>query len=231
MIRKFTLWRWPGFSILVLIIGFYADTALAAPCTFSGDPVVQVSVKRLDGRVIHNNARTREGLRRMQRQSGRATAFGAAWTPVGLTLTELKYRMKLKIEAQPLSNSAYCARVTAVDAELGYDDLRVYIARKFRPGTCAYDSINAHELTHVAVFRDALDRFYPRLQHRLQRAAQSLDPVRSSSPDMAADYLRQRLSAAVQPLFLEMNRDLDRANARLDTPERYAQEQALCPEW
>ena len=205
--------------------------AYAAVCAFSNAPDVQVAVKRLDGRVVHDNARTRESLRRMQRQSGRATAFGTAWTPVGLTLTELKYRMKLKIEARPLSNSAYCARVTSVDAELGYDDLRVYIARKFRPGTCAYDSINAHELTHVAVFRDTLDRFYPRLEHRLQRAAQSLDPVRSSSPDMAANYLRQRLSAAVHPLFLEMNRELDRANARLDTPERYAQEQALCPEW
>lgn len=230
--NKVNLYRWrPGLFVLAVMIGLSVGPAHAAPCTFSDAATVQVSVKRLDGRIVHNNARTRDNLRRMQRQSGRAKAFGTAWTPVGLTLTEVKYRMKLKIEAQPLSNSAYCARVTAVDAELGYDDLRVYIARKFRPGSCAYDSINAHELTHVAVFRDALDRFYPRLQHRLQRAAQSLDPVRSSSPDLAADYLRQRLSAAVQPLFLEMNRDLDRANARLDTPERYAQEQALCPEW
>lgn len=228
--NTFPRW-WLGLFIAAISVGLGAGPAFAARCTFSDAPVVDVSVKRLDGRVVHNNARTRESLRQMQRQSGRATAFGSAWTPVGLTLTELKYRMKLKIEAQPISNSAYCARVTAVDAELGYDELRVYIARKFRPGTCAYNSINTHELTHVAVFRDALDRFYPRLQHRLQRAAQSLDPVHSSSPDVAADYLRERLSAAVQPLFLEMNRDLDRANARLDTPERYAQEQALCQEW
>lgn len=219
-----------GLTVASCII-FSAAFANAAPCSFPDEPDVQVSVKRLDGRIVYNNAQTRESLRRMQRQSGRATAFGAAWTPVGLTLTELRYRVKLKVEALPISNIAYCARVTAVDAELGYDDLKVYIARKFRPGTCAYDSINQHELTHVAVFRDTLDRFYPRLQHRLQRAAQSLDPIRSSSVDSAAEYLRQRLSAAVQPLFLEMNRDLDHANARLDTPERYAREQALCPDW
>lgn len=221
-------------TVLVLLAAGLLQMPIAAgaaPCTMPGHHDVQVTIKRNDGRVTVNNARTRDSLRRMQRQSGRATAFGSAWTPVGLTLTELKYQMKLKIEALPISNSAYCARVTAVEAELGYDDLRIYIARRFQPGSCAYESINAHELTHVAVFRDALERFYPRLQHRLERAAQSLDPVTSSSPDTAARYLRERLSAAVQPLFLEMNRDLDRANARLDTPERYRQEQAMCPEW
>lgn len=167
----------------------------------------------------------------MQRQNGRANAFGAAWTPVGLTLTELKYQLRLKIEAIPIKNGTYCARLTDVDAELGYDKLKVYIARKFKPGTCAYRSINAHEMTHVAVFRHALDQFYPRLQHRLQRAAQELGPVTSASPDRAASYLRKRLSATVKPLFLEMNRDLDRNNAKLDTPERYRQEQALCSDW
>ena len=178
-----------------------------------------------------NNERSRDSLRRMQRQSGRAKAFGPAWTPVGLTLTELKYLLRLKIEAYPISAGTYCARLTEVDAELGYDKLKVYIARKFRPGTCAHRSISAHEMTHVAVFRQALDQFYPRLQRRLQRAAQELDAVRTSSPDNAAVYLRKRLSATIQPLFLEMNRELDRNNARLDTPERYRHEQALCQEW
>ncbi|MGJ3260918.1 MAG: hypothetical protein ACFE0S_15085 [Rhodospirillales bacterium] len=188
-------------------------------------------MQRLDGRIVVDNARTGNSLRHMQQQSGRARAFGSAWTPVGLTLTDLQYRMRLQVEALPMSDGVYCARVTAVDADLGYDKLRVYIARRFRPGTCAYKSINAHEMTHVAVFRQALDQFYPRLQHRLQRAAQVLEPVRSASPDTAAAYLRQRLSATVEPLFLEMNRELDRNNARLDTPDRYRQEQALCAEW
>jgi hypothetical protein len=205
--------------------------AHAAPCGFPEPRDVQVTLQRLDGRVVVNNARTRDSLRRMQQQSGRATAFGSAWTPVGLTLTDLKYRMRLQVEALPMSNGAYCARVTTVDADLGYDKLRVYIARRFRPGTCAYKSINAHEMTHVTVFRQALEQFHPRLRHRLQRAAQGLEPVRSSSPDAAAAYLRQRLSATVEPLFLEMNRELDRNNARLDTPDRYRQEQALCAEW
>lgn len=218
-------------ALLVCAITPFASAAWAATCAFPEARTVQVSVNKLDGAVVHNNTRSRDGLRRMQRQSGRSNAFGSAWTPVGLTLTELKYQMRLKIEAIPVNNSTYCARVTEVNADLGYDTLKVYIARKFKPGSCAYRSISAHEMTHVAVFRQALDQFFHRLQHRLQRAAQGLDSVTSRSPDRAAAYLRKRLSATIKPLFLEMNRELDRNNAKLDTPERYRREQALCSDW
>lgn len=215
----------------IAIIILVPQSAWAASCVFPDQRNVNVTINRNDGKVIVNNERSRDNLRRMQRQSGRSNAFGSAWTPVGLTLTELKYQMRLNIEAVPISNSSYCARLTDVDADLGYDELRVYIARKFRPGSCAHRSINDHEMTHVAVFREAINRFYPRLQHRLQRAATEMGPVRASSPESAANYLRKRLSAVIKPLFLEMNRELDRNNAQLDTPERYRQEQALCNDW
>jgi len=208
-----------------------ATAVSAGVCDFPDSRNVQVTVSRLDGDVVYNNARSRDGLRRMQKQSGRANAFGRAWTPVGLTLTELKYQMRLKVEAIAVTKRTYCARLTSVDAEIGYDKLKVYIARKFRPGTCAYRSISEHEMTHVAVFRQALETFYPRLQRRLHRAAEQLEPVRAGSPDAAANYMRKRLAATIQPLFLEMNRELDRNNARLDTPERYRREQSMCAEW
>jgi hypothetical protein len=205
--------------------------ASAADCSFPDKRTIDVRIQRMDGQIAVNNEYSRDNLRQMQRQSGRANAFGSAWTPVGLTLTELKYQMRLQIEALPMPSGRYCARLTAVNAELGYDKLSVFIARKFRPGSCAYNSIKSHEMTHVAVFQQALDEFFPRLQHRLERAAGQLQPIQSASPDLAASYLRQRLGASVQSLFLEMNRTLDRNNARLDTPERYKQEQALCKDW
>ncbi|MDP4795521.1 MAG: hypothetical protein NWR87_01285 [Rhodospirillales bacterium] len=206
-------------------------TAVAAECTFPAPGKIDVRIDRLDGQVVLNNERSRDSLSRMQSQSGRANALGSAWTPVGLTLTELTYKMRLKLEALPLSNGRYCARLTNLDAELGYDKLKVYIARKFRPGSCAYSSINEHEMTHVAVFRQALDDYFPRLQRSLDRAARELQPVLASSPDQAGIYLRKRLNATVQSLFLEMNRVLDRNNALLDTPERYRLEQARCKDW
>ncbi|MEX2311330.1 MAG: hypothetical protein WD624_02635, partial [Rhodospirillales bacterium] len=142
-------------------VWFFASPATAADCSFTAPREVDVRIQRMGGQVVVNNEHSLDTLRQMQRRSGRANAFGSAWTPVGLTLTELKYQMQLQIEALPLPTGRYCARLTTVNATLGYDTLSIFIARKFRPGSCAYHSIRDHEMTHVAVFQKALDEFYP----------------------------------------------------------------------
>lgn len=207
------------------------DAGAADACTFPSGRSVAVGLERRDGEVVLDNRRSREDLRAMQTQSGKAGAFGAGWTPVGLTLTELKYGMRVKVEAFPASGGGYCARLTEVAADIGFDRMNVFIADRFRPGTCAYTSISEHEMTHVAVFRQTLDVYHPRMQRRLERAANNLGAVRAASAEAAASALQKALRAAVDPLFSEMNRTMDRNNAQLDTPQRYRAEQSRCPEW
>lgn len=192
---------------------------------------VVVSLTRNDGEIRLDNRKSRAELQRMQQSRGKAGAFGAGWTPVGLTLTELKYAMKVRVEAVTSGQSRYCARLTEVSADIGFENMDVFVADKFKPGSCAFRSINDHELTHVAVFRETLDVYHPRMLRRLERTARSLGPVRASSPDAAARILQSKLRAAIDPLFAEMNRTMDRNNARLDTPERYRAEQSRCTDW
>jgi len=203
----------------------------ADACSFTMPRDVVVSLSRRNGEVQLDNRKTRAELRTMQRGKGQAGAFGAGWTPVGLTLTELKYAMKVRVEAVTAGQGRYCARLTEVAADIGFDAMNVFIANRFKPGTCAYRSINDHELTHVAVFRETLDVYHPRMLRRLERTARSLGPVRASSPDAAARQLQAKLRTAVDPLFAEMNRTMHRNNGRLDTPERYRAEQSRCAEW
>lgn len=200
-------------------------------CAFTMDRDVIVSLSRRDGDVVLDNRRSREDLRAMQQRNGRAGAFGAGWTPVGLTLTELKYAMKVKVEAHALGDGRYCARLTEVNADVGFDRMNVFIANRFRPGTCAFGAINDHELTHVAVFRQTLDVYHPKMLRHLESAARGLGPVRAASAEGAAAELQRRLRAAIDPLFTEMNRTMDVNNARLDTPLRYRAEQSRCTEW
>lgn len=203
----------------------------AATCDFAIPRDVVVNLTRLDGDIVYDNRRSRADLAQMHKRSGRANAFGAAWTPVGLTLTDLKYRMQVKVEAIHLGQGKYCARLTAVEAKLGYDRFAVFVAKRFPPGTCPYSSITEHERKHVAVFRQTLDAYFPRMKHRLERAAYALTPIHAANPDVAAARLQRRLRATIDPLFHEMNRMLDRDNAKLDTQEQYSQEQKHCPQW
>lgn len=208
-----------------------ANTAHAAACSFPNIHQPTLNLQRLDGKVRYNNNRTQNSLKRMQQKNGQSTAFGSAWVPVGLTVTEIKYEVDIKIEAYQLPNNKVCARLSSVDAKVGYDTINVFIARRFHPGTCPYQSIIDHENTHVAVFRQALGNYYPRIQRRLTRATATLQPAIYRTPSQAAEYLRNRLSAAIKPLYAEMGRTLKRNNARLDTPERYRSEQARCNDW
>lgn len=220
-----------GGAIAVALSFGSARLATADQCNFASPRDPQIDLARKDGPVRIDNSRTRKDLQRMQIRAGRSTAFGAGWTPVGLTLTELKYNMRVSIEALKLGPSSYCARLTGVQATLGYDKFDVYIARKFRPGSCAHRSVREHEMTHVSVFLSGLNEFYPRMRHRIERATGSIGTIKAANPNAAARRLQARLRDAINPLFKEMNRTLDRRNRLLDTPERYRSEQARCTDW
>ena len=217
-------------AALLSTLGF-ANAAYAASCDFALPRDVVISITRNDGAIEYNNRNSRADLQRMQRRTVRTGAFGNQWTPVGLTLTELKYGMRVKIEAIQLGDQQFCARLTGVNAHLGYDKIQVFVARKFQPGSCHYNSVTEHELTHVRVFQNTLNSYFPRLQRRLERAAQAVQPIRANSPQAAAARLQRHLSATIDPLFKDMNRTLDRENAKLDTPARYRAEQARCSNW
>lgn len=207
------------------------NPALANQCAFPTKRDIRIDLNRNEGPIRYNNVRSRDQLKRLQNRSGHSQAFGAGWTPVGLTLTELKYQMRVSVEALKLGPNKYCARLTGVEAKLGYDKFDVFIAKKFRPGSCAHQSIREHELTHVSVFKSGLNEFYPRMRHRIERATGALGTIRVSNPSMAAKQLQRRLRHAIDPLFKEMNRTLDRRNGLLDTPDRYRLEQARCSDW
>ena len=232
MTQRSATWTFFSSSLLCGLFQILTtNTANAAVCTFPTALNPSLSFQRLEGKVQYNNNRTQNSLKRMQQKSGQSTAFGNTWIPVGLTVTEIRYQLDIKIEAYQLPNGNVCARLSSAKAKIGYDKIDVFVARRFHPGTCAYQSIIDHENTHVAVFRQALDDYYPRIQRRLARATETLQPIIYRTSSESADYLRRRLSAAIKPLYDEMSRTLKRNNARLDTPERYRSEQARCKDW
>ncbi len=220
-----------AFAALLFLIGLSGPAyGQEGTCVFEGKQLVPVSLGRREGAVSFNNTQSRDALTRLQSGAQRGPAM-ITWASVGLTRTELKYQLRVEIEAYQMRNGRYCARLRAVQADLGYDGFDVFVARRYRPGTCPYKVIVEHELTHVSVFREALDEFYPRMLHRLERIANAQTPFVSSSPNRAATTMQSRLRGTIDPLYREMNRALDRRNARLDTRARYEQERRRCNNW
>lgn len=218
-----------GFVVLVAAAVFaYASPGVAAECVADRRGVV-VDLRPVPGQVKYQSASPGQ-LRRLQdRARGAVRKLG--WHAVGFTHTEVAYRMRVTVSAAPLPGRLYCVRLTSVDATLGYGTVHVYIDAQYPRGSCAHGSIMTHENAHVDVFRTTLERFAPTVRAHLRRAAGRMAPIRVESPDDGAERLKERLRHEIEPLFETMNRDLDRANAKLDTTRNYKREQDRCSDW
>ena len=227
----------PAFRLLILtLIGLLAVELVISPtqaqseCAHLGSsPNVTLLIK--PGKIVLSNELSRSQITTLSGRRQLSSGIQSHWQPIGLTLTEHQFSMQIKVRAKQIAGNRFCGQLSGVDAQLGYDKLEVYIARKYRPGSCHYRSILDHENRHVAVFRDALVKYAPRIKHRLKRFAASLSPVVATSANQAAKILRQKLQRELKPLIREMGREMDFRNAKLDSPQNYRREQARCSQW
>ncbi len=204
--------------------------AVAAGACPPSDAQPRVSMITLPGDLYYDTSRTSQELERLQGKRASADRR-RGWHPIGLTLTELQFRMQISVNALPRNDNTHCAVVSAVDASLGYDRITIYVDRRYPPGSCQYQSVLDHENLHLAVFRDTLAAFAPTVERRLNEAAQKLKPVVARTAEQAAAKLQKALQREVEPIFNDMNRRMDAENGRLDNKENYLHEQSRCSKW
>ena len=201
----------------------------AVPCP-KADALPRVSLTINPGRVAYDTRKSRRQLGRLQGK-GRASNSRRGWKPIGLTLTELQFRMNISVSTLSRKGGGHCATVSSVKATLGYDTITIYVDKRYRRGSCQYLSVLEHENEHLAIFRDTLAVYAPKVEQRIAEAAWSLKPVTASTPKRAANRLQNALQRKVEPLFKALNRDLDRKNDSIDTAGNYKLEQARCSSW
>jgi len=203
--------------------------AQAAPCP-SARALPEVSLTTRPGTVTYDSRLDRQQMQRLQGRTG-ASSRKRGWHAIGLTLTELQFRMNISVDTLAQPDGRHCATVGRVDARLGYDAITVHVDRRYRRGSCQYISVIEHEDAHVAVFRDVLAVYAPKVERRLVAAASRVKPVSARSADAAATKIQKTLQREMEPLFDEMNKLIDRRNDRIDTADNYRREQAKCSSW
>jgi len=219
-------------AALAVAVGFTSAPAPADGASRCPPPErrSEISLSKNLGTMVFDTGHSRQQLRRLKESRSRSRV-GAGWVPIGLTLTEIRLQMNIRINAKSDGHGRFCASLDSVNASIGYDKLTVYVAREYRRGSCQYNSIVGHERGHVAIFRETLTRYIPRIEGRLRRTAARQGTISVRTPKQGANRMQRNLEREMEPLFREINRALDRANARLDTPQNYQREQANCSSW
>ncbi|NQV84135.1 MAG: hypothetical protein HQ494_09985 [Rhodospirillales bacterium] len=222
---------------VVLLAGAAVGGILAVPSGAAGKalcPNVQIQprifLETNPGKTVTDTTKSRSQISRLKFKRGGAPRK-RGWHPIGLTVADLKFGMEISVQVLSRSQKNHCASVDAVRASIGFGQITVYVAKRYRRGSCQYRSILNHEQEHVDIFRDALTVHAPKVEHRLTELAGKLKPVSASTVERAANKLQNTLQKEMAPLFKELNKAIDAENERIDTLENYRREQARCSSW
>ena len=112
-----------------------------------------------------------------------------------------------------------------------YDSIDVYIDKKYRPGSCQYNSVLDHERQHVVVFLDTLDQAVPGIELRLRNTVKAQDSVITDDQKLGIKILQARIEKVLKPLMRKINKRLDVQNGAFDTVKNYKREQKNCLTW
>jgi hypothetical protein len=121
-----------------------------------------------------------------------------------------------------------CYMLEALDVWVRVTDLRVYIAREVRRGTCRYRVVLDHENRHVAIYRAGVKRLRAELEQALA-AAPVTGAIEAQSPQQALERYAAAIGTLIADIREKNSQAMRRDNAVLDTPAAYRAEQRKCP--
>lgn len=127
-----------------------------------------------------------------------------------------------------------CVSLGTLNFKMVYDELTVYIDKKYKPGTCEYKVIKNHENYHVAVAQQAMIFFKPDVEKEIQKSLQKVKPQIIKDPKDQDRVLKEQFTQVMndlKPLIAHINAVTAQKNYEIDTPQSYAKTRALCKNW
>ena len=116
--------------------------------------------------------------------------------------------------------------VPRVDVQLGYTPIVIHVGSEFKPGTCAYEAVLAHEKRHMALFLENLDAAGKTLRATFA-ARLGTKPVHAKR-GTAFDALGRDIDEHWLPLAKAELARADEAQAAIDTAEEFDRLSKLC---
>ncbi len=152
--------------------------------------------------------------------------------PLGLTVGPISARYRTAIRYKKQQHGGYCVWLSSAEVSVGFEALTVYLDRVYEEGSCEYAAILAHEMTHVRLNRETVEKYLPQLRREVSSALRAKPSIRElgvkrQARDAYLLYLKRRLERT----FRAMEAQRRRKNARIDTPESYRAIREKCGNW
>ena len=214
--------KWKNILLLPVLSVLFSQNASA----FCESSSTAVSITINPGNVKYITTMSRDDFIRQPGQS---------ISPYTLGLTVAK--LNITGDATPnveVQNNKMCVSLSSVHINMGYDDLRVYIDKKYKPKSCEYKVIKNHENYHVAVAQQATVFFKKDIEKQVQDTLRKMKPQIVSTTYERDRVVREQFNKVIddlRPLIEHINKVITKKNYQIDTPESYAATKKLCKHW
>ena len=196
-----------------------ARTGFESRCAAAAHEAVTTFATRSSGWRIDNTLSYRD-LTRMKRPG----------VPGGFVLGLTRTESRVAIQAdgtllQSPDRTMECV-LPRIAVTLYYQPIVVYVSREFKPGSCAYDAILAHEMRHLKSYLEYLPKVEERVRARLGgRFAGKPLYARTGESRM---LLQREIDRNWMPYIKgEMGR-VEKLQADIDSPQEYARLSKVC---
>ena len=215
--------------LLALLLWCWALAATAGPlaprtdfqarCEDSIGDTLSVLTGTQNGFRIDNSV----GFRALTVMKGRARPGQAV---LGLTRTESRVSINVGGRLLVDQASGYECIAPHIEIKLYYPPIVVYISREFRPGTCAYEELLAHEMRHLNAYLDYLPKAEARV--RLALARRFEDKPLYARIGQAQSLLQREIDRGWMPYIKSEMAKVEALQAAIDSPQEYARLGKVC---
>ncbi|MDE6250922.1 MAG: hypothetical protein K2M34_04820 [Alphaproteobacteria bacterium] len=118
----------------------------------------------------------------------------------------------------------WCVVLDSVDTKIGYKKFDVKVDKKYKPNSCFYNAVLAHEDKHINVHLSVLENHKKALHDTLYGAANSIMPIfieDIETVDNVINDIGHQLNKHPDVVLIlqKMNSDLDIQNSKVDLDE------------
>ncbi|MGG7604223.1 hypothetical protein [Massilia sp. BKSP1R2A-1] len=145
---------------------------------------------------------------------------------LGLTRTES--RVSINVGGRLLSDpaSGYECIAPHIEVRLTYPPIVVYVSREFRPGSCAYEEVLAHEMRHLNTYLDYLPKVEAKVRVALAQRFEG-KPLYARAGQAQA-LLQHEVDRGWMPYIKNEMAKVEALQAAIDSPQEYARLGKVC---
>lgn len=218
-------------AVLALACAVSANRAFADACTDAmSAPRIETRAEPPEIVFIHD--RSKQDLTVLAK-SEHGMGLSAGQFVTGVTDAKVKTSVAVQTASVRLPDGSYCGWPVRIVGLVGFEGpVSVYIAREYPRGSCQYNVVLEHEMTHVAIHQNSLADYEMRIREAFDGVMREQTfPVVRSERSMLSDEIYGRLNEAFLRAVADAAQARDMANGRLDSRENYRRTKALCPSW